>query len=98
MDPKAIAVRKAAALERIDAGLGQLVQQFKFDAGLAEQLKRSYSDPELAAMFRLEQVAELVCGLAEAAFRAEAARGVAGLPDGRELAAQAPGRAGKGNR
>ena len=75
MDPKAIANRKAAALERIDTGLAQLIDEFKFDAGLLGQLRSSTPDPELAEMRRLEEIATLLETLAEAAARAQAARG-----------------------
>ena len=84
MDPKAIVLRKVAALERIDSGLARLVSQFKFDAGLCSQLRRSYADPDLADMLRLEQVAELISTLVEAAAQALKLRGLQGLPDGRD--------------
>jgi len=65
MDPKAIANRKAGALERIDAGLAVLSSQFKLDAGLGVQLRRTYPDPDLADMRRLEDVADLIEALVD---------------------------------
>src|SRR5512133_737805 len=65
MDPRIIALRKAAALERIDAGLKRMAGLEDFSARLVNGLNQIRGDALLKDLRRFEVVAEIVTSLAE---------------------------------
>ncbi len=64
MDAKVIAQRKGVALARIERTLEKLTKEHGFSSEAAQSLKRTYSDPALMDLFRLEGIANLVDDLA----------------------------------
>lgn len=64
MDAKAIAQRRGVALARIETTLEKLTKEHGFSSEAAQALRRTYSDPAMMDMFRLEGIANLVDDLA----------------------------------
>jgi len=67
MDPRVIAERKAVAMARIESGLDELTRKFDFDQRVAGDIRKSYADPDLTDLRRVEGIADLIEGLIEGA-------------------------------
>ena len=63
MDPRVIAERKAVAMARIESGLDELTRKFDFDQRVAGDIRKSYTDPDLTDLRRVEGIADLIEGL-----------------------------------
>ncbi len=72
MDGKAMAIKRAEAMNRIEAAIVLMTEKLGVDKRVAEELRKKYADPQIADLRRLEVLADLVETLAALALKKQA--------------------------